>query len=251
MPSLGSHLATAYGLANRLGHPYIDNDRGAYYLGSTAPDIRVLLKVDRRYTHFFDLDDFCNQDSITRMFEAYPRLADSSTLDSGTRAFIAGYLTHLLMDEHYIQTIYRHFFGERSALGGGLWANVLDRVLQYEMNRRELENGTALSEIRNAIDETESHIRVDFIDSSFWSEWREFTRGITYQSPDWERFPRVMHIHLRRAGFSDEAIERVAQNPPELVQEALTHVDLNRIDQYIEEATELATDRLRSYLPTL
>ena len=67
MPSLGSHLASAYGLADRLGHPHIDADRGAYYLGSTAPDIRVLLKVDRRHTHFFDLDDFGEQDSVARM----------------------------------------------------------------------------------------------------------------------------------------------------------------------------------------
>ena len=33
--------------------------------------------------------------------------------------------------------------GERSALGGDLWANVLDRALQYEMNRRELEDEAA------------------------------------------------------------------------------------------------------------
>ena len=249
MPSLGSHLASAYGLAARLGHPHIEADRGAYYLGSTAPDIRVLMRVDRRHTHFFDLDDFEEQDSVGRMFEAYPHLGDAAALDPSTRAFVAGYVTHLLMDEHYIQTIYRHFFGERSPLGGDLWANVLDRALQYEMNRRELENADALAEIRAAIGASEAELGIDFIQSRLWPEWRDFTRGITYQRPDWERFPRVMQIHLRRAGFSDEEIDRVAQDPPNLVREVFDHVDEVRLDRYLEEATELASERLRIYLP--
>ena len=251
MPSLGSHLASAYGLADRLGHPHIHADRGAYYLGSTAPDIRVLLKVDRRHTHFFDLENLEAQDSVAQMFEQHPHLGEAAGLDSGTRAFVAGYLTHLLMDEHYIQTIYRRFFGERSTLGGDLWANILDRALQYEMNRRELEDEAALGEIRTAIDATEAAIAVGFIESRLWPEWRDFTRGITHQRPDWERFPRVMQIHLRRAGFSDEEIDRFADNPPELVQQALDHVDERRVDRYIEEATELAAERLRDYLPPL
>ena len=92
MPSLGSHLASAYGLADRLGHPYIDADRGAYYLGSTAPDIRVLLRVDRRLTHFFELDEFERQDSVARMFEEHPQLRDAASLNESTRAFVAGFV---------------------------------------------------------------------------------------------------------------------------------------------------------------
>lgn len=248
MPSLGSHLASAYGLADRLGHPYIDADRGSYYLGSTAPDIRVLLRVDRRLTHFFELDDFERQDSVARMFEEHPQLRDAASLNESTRAFIAGYVTHLLMDEHYIQSVYRRFFGERSTLGGDLHANLLDRALQYEMNRRELEDDAALAEIRTAIDATEAAISVGFIESQLWPEWRDFTRGITYQRPDWERFPRVMQIHLRRGGFSDEEIERVTANPSILVGEALAHVSEDQVARYLDEATELAFDRLVEYL---
>ena len=48
MPSLGSHMARARALADRLRLPEIDADRGAYYLGSTAPDIRVITRMDRR-----------------------------------------------------------------------------------------------------------------------------------------------------------------------------------------------------------
>ena len=251
MPSLGSHLACARALADRLGHPGIDADRGAYYLGATAPDIRALLRVDRRRTHFFDLGESAAQDSVARMFEEHPRLGDAAGLDPATRAFVAGYLTHLLMDEHYIQSVYRRFFGEGSALGGDLRANVLDRALQYEMNRRELEDGAALAEIRAAIDATAAAMRVGFIESRNWPQWREFTREITLQRPDWERFPRVMLIHLRRGGFSEDEIERVSRDPAALVREAVGHVGERRVGRYLDEAAELAADRLRAYLPPL
>lgn len=250
MPSLGSHLTAAYGLATRLGNPHIEADRGAYYLGSTAPDMRILMRVDRRLTHFFDLEDFGEQDSTARMFEEHPELGDAVGLDPATCAFIAGYITHLLMDEHYIQTIYRSYFGVRSELGGDMWANLLDRALQYEMNRRELEDDEALTDVRNAIDASQSTVGVRFIDSELWPEWRDFTRGITHQRPDWERFPRVMQIHLRRAGFTDEQIEEIGDNPPEIVHEAFEHVSDERIARYLEEATELAFERLNQYLPS-
>jgi len=153
------------------------------------------------------------------------------------------------MDEHYIQSVYRVFFGERSPLGGDLWANVLDRSLQYEMNRRDLEDDAALTDVRKAIDASQSTVGVPFIEEELWPEWRDFTRGITHQRPDFERFPRVMQIHLRRVGFSDERIEEIGNDPPQIINEAFEAVNEERLSQYLEEATELAHDRLRLYLP--
>lgn len=211
--------------------------------------MRILMRVDRRLTHFFELSDFEPQDSIARMFEAHPELGNAVDLDPGMRAFIAGYMTHLLMDEHYIQSVYRAFFGEGSPLGGDLWANVLDRSLQYEMNRRDLEDDAALADVRKAIDASQSAVGLPFIDDELWPEWRDFTRGITHQRPDFERFSRMMQNHLRRVGFSEERIEEIGNDPPQIINEAFEAVSEERLDQYLEEATELAFDRLREYLP--
>lgn len=250
MPSLGSHLASAYGLATRLGSRHIDADRGAYYLGSTAPDMRILMRADRKLTHFFELNELKPQDSIARMFEAHPELGDAVSLDPAMRAFIAGYMTHLLMDEHYIQTVYRVFFGEDSPLGGDVWANILDRSLQYEMNRRDLEDDAALADVRKAIDASQSMVGLPFIEEELWPEWRDFTRGITHQRPDFERFGRVMQNHLRRVGFSEERIEEIGNDPPQVIDEAFKAVSDERLSQYLEEATDLAFDRLREFLPS-
>src|SRR5262245_18161367 len=129
MPSIGSHLASARLIADRLRHRGIDADRGAYYFGSTAPDLRTMARMDREATHFFTLDDLEAQDSIARMFAAHPELADPSALNDETRAFMAGYLTHLLLDERYIERIYREYFGVASKFGTDERGNLLDRVL--------------------------------------------------------------------------------------------------------------------------
>ena len=50
-------------------------------------------------------------------------------------------------------------------------------------------------------------------------------------------------------GSADEDIEEVANNPPQIVHEAIEHVSEQRLGRYLEEATELAFERLREYLP--
>src|SRR4051812_34188154 len=118
MPALGSHLASARQVAERLSHRDVDVDRGAFYLGATAPDIRIITRGPREDTHFFTLDELAAQDSIARMLAANPRLANVAELDEVTRSFMAGYLTHLILDEHYIERMYREYFGATSMLKG-------------------------------------------------------------------------------------------------------------------------------------
>ena len=120
MPPLVLHAASAKKIADRLQLHLLDEERGQVYLGSTAPDIRVITGFDRRRTHFFDLDDFEEQSGVETFFHAYPCLGNSSAISAATAAFVAGYLTHLVMDETWIKTIYRPYFGERSSLGGSL-----------------------------------------------------------------------------------------------------------------------------------
>ena len=69
MPSLGSHMVRACTLAEKLSLPEIDADRRSFYLGSTAPDIRVITKGDRADTHFYNLEDLNSQDSVADMLE--------------------------------------------------------------------------------------------------------------------------------------------------------------------------------------
>ena len=58
MPPLGLHTAVAKEVADRLRHRLLQDEAGSLYLGSTAPDIRIITRWERERTHFFDLSCF-------------------------------------------------------------------------------------------------------------------------------------------------------------------------------------------------
>lgn len=244
MPSLGSHLASARLLADRLAHADIDADRGAYYLGATAPDLRLITRGEREDTHFFTLDDLEAQDSVARLFATHPRLATPADLTGETRAFMAGYLTHLLMDQHYIERIYRSYFGVASKFGEDPRGNLLDRVLQYELDRREREQD-ALAGVREAMAATSAAAEVDFIARDTLLRWRDAAVDIASHPPTWDRFVRMATRHLDR---SEEEAERLVRDIPDLLRDTLDHVTQERVDAFLEETTAATADRLREYL---
>jgi hypothetical protein len=244
MPSLGTHLASARLLADRLAHRHIEADRGAYYLGATAPDVRLITRGEREETHFFKLDEFEEQDSIARMLATHPRLADPSGLSTETRAFMAGYLTHLLLDERYIERIYRSFFGAASKFGDDPRGNLLDRVLQYELDRREREDG-ALAGVREAMAETTASPDLDFIARETLQRWQEAAVDMASHPPTWDRFVHTATRHLDR---SEEEAERLAREVPDLLRDTLDHVTQERVEAFLDESTQAAAERVREYL---
>jgi len=248
MPSLGSHLGRSHDIAARIGDAAIDRYRGCFYLGATAPDIRVMLRIDRQHTHFFDLDEFAPQDSVARMLEAQPHLAEADRLDEQTRAFVTGYLTHLLMDEHYIQTVYRDLFGERSSLGGDLRANILDRALQYEMNRRELAESAVMNDVRAALAQAAAPGNLGFLTAEWLTDWIEVAAQIAGQPPTLERLPQMITRHMERAGYTPEQIEATLSDGEALIGEAMTYASEPRVARYLDEAVEIAIARARAYL---
>ena len=99
MPPLAIHTVIAKQMAERLCVPALDEQRGNVYLGSTAPDIRVITRWDRQRTHFFDIHNFDDQSSARAFLDNNPALADAGVLSQNTQAFLAGYLSHLFVDE--------------------------------------------------------------------------------------------------------------------------------------------------------
>ena len=247
MPSLGSHLGMAHRAADRIGDALVDRHRGAFYLGATAPDIRILLRCDRERTHFFELDHFEPQDSVAGLLTAHPHLA-AGEIEGETRAFVAGYITHLLMDQHYIQGVYRAYFGAHSPLSGDLRANVLDRAFQYELNRRELAETGTMAAVRAALDRCEVPTDLGFLDAGDLAEWLEVAVDVAGQPPDLGRLPRMITRHMEMAGYGPEEIERELGNGDVLLREAMEHVGEDVADRFYEQAQQLATDRVREFL---
>ncbi len=248
MPSLGSHMARARAVADRLRLRDIDVDRGSYYFGATAPDIRVITRLDREFTHFYRLDDFERQDSVRRMFEENPGLAQPAGLDAATTAFVAGYITHLVLDERYIEDVYRPQFGHDSPIADDPRRNVLDRALQYELDRRDREDRDGMLAVRDALMSCAPPHDIPFIDDEHLVQWRAVAADVAAQEPDYSRFRRMMVRHLAAAGLSEDEIDTYCDTPEALVRSAFDHVTDERIDRFWAEADAEMFERVREYL---
>jgi len=249
MPPLGLHMTIARELALQLRSPVIDAERGAYYLGATTPDIRVLTRWDRERTHFFNLDDFGEQQGVHRLFEQEPALRDASALNPATASFMAGYLSHLEMDESYICEIYRPSFGERSKLRDQMMANVMDRILQFELDRKDREDFEKVAEIQRAVAESAVEVSVGFIARDTLLEWRKITVEVLNHPPTWDRFSRIASRHLQAAGVEgEEQLERFMEGVPDLLDRTMAHVGEERVREYLHGAKSRALRTIREYL---
>ena len=182
------HLSIAEEVITRLRHTVMERNRGSYYLGCTAPDIRFFIGASREDTHFLSLDSEEGESGVMPMFEAYPDLARAADLNDATRAFIAGYLSHLVTDESWIYCIYRPYFGESSPLAGDPMANLMDRVLQFELDRRERINNCSISRINEHLIGSDTGVEVRFIENRYLTRWLEFVHMATTRKPNWEDF---------------------------------------------------------------
>ena len=251
MPPLVTHMIAAVRAGGQVDgqDAPLDRRNGDYLLGATTPDIRVLTRWDRERTHFFDIYNDGHQDCVENFFSAHHMFRDPSRLSAQTRAWVAGYLTHVIMDQEYVLQIYRPFFGSRSVLGGNSHANLLDRVLQYELDRRERESGERMHELRHALFGSAVEIDAGFVDRPLLSQWRDTTAAMTEHPPDWERFSFIASRHLRSAGIESESgLREFMETIPQLLDDTLSHVHQNALDGFFESTTERTSAVLREWL---
>ncbi len=188
MPALALHAAVAKRIAGQLGRRALDADPGSLYLGSTAPDIHILMRWERGRTHFFDLQNLGEQSAVAAMFEAYPALTCPAELSPPTVAFVCGYISHLVMDEIWINEVYRPFFSRSSSLADDRRADFMDRALQYELDRQARADRQAMSHIVKELARPAQDLAVNFIDGGALVRGRELMTDSLNHSPDWERF---------------------------------------------------------------
>ncbi len=249
MPPLGLHMTVARDLARELKQPAIEAERGAYYLGATTPDIRIITRWDRARTHFFDLNEFEEQSGVHRLFEQEPALRDAASLNAATAAFVAGYISHLVMDERYICEIYRPVFGAGSKLRGDVRANIMDRVLQFELDRRDREDEEKVDEIKTALAESAVEVSVGFIARDQLLEWRKISVDVLSHPPTWDRFHRLAGRYLAAAGIEgDEQMQQFMDDVPALLETTIECVGTERIREYLSSASAEARRKMKEYL---
>jgi hypothetical protein len=190
-----------------------------------------------------------HQDSVEGFFAAYPHLAQPERLSPATLAFVAGYVSHLTLDERYIEDLYRPHFGQATALGGPAGAALMDRMLQYELERRRREEPETAAEIRIALEECSLAADVGFLDRETLLRWQTVAIDVTRHPPDWQRFRHQGGRHVPGLDLSSEgALDDFLQRVPDLLQQTIDHVSTAHVEAYVEQATATAVLAIRRYV---
>ena len=249
MPPIGLHLVLADRLADALGDAGVADNLGPFLLGATAPDIRVITREDRRLTHFFDLSVDDHQDSVGEFLAAHDHLVDPTSLNPETRGFVAGYISHLIMDEVYITRVYREYFRQHDEMGGSIRANVMDRLLQFDLERTFGNDPVLTDRLCNALSCTLENVNVGFIEPDTLEQWRGVTKDVAERNMDWEHMRGMIANHLRRAGLDDgAAASEFLDSLPELLDETIAHVTNAEVDGFIERSLDAAAGAVEAYL---
>jgi hypothetical protein len=249
MPHLVFHMSVARELAGRVKSLIIDNERGAYYMGATGPDMHILSGSKRHSSHFFDLDCIEDQNCVEAFFDTYPELRDSKALSPRTAAFVGGYLTHLVIDEIWITDIYRPFFGPQSLLGGDPQANIIDRVLQYDMDLRRRQEREVMAEIRAVLLASLLDVQVKFVDNATLQRWRDVAADMLSRPPNWDRFRYLAGRFLRSAGVeTEQELDEFLKTVPEILRKARVQVGDEKMDVTVRKMMTLSLKTLRDYV---
>jgi len=249
MPALALHAAIAKRIADQIRYPVLDAEPGSLYLGATAPDIHILMRWDRKRTHFFDLGNFEEQSAVAAMFEVHPALAHPAELSPPAVAFVCGYISHLVVDEIWINDIYRPFFGRSSPLAGDQRANVMDRVVQYELDREARADREAMFHIVKKIAGPIVNLKVSLVNGSALQLWRELMVEMLNHPPDWKRFRFFGGRALMAVGIdTPQAFVEFVKTLPDLAAEATDYLGREKVEAFLEKSVDQGGEAIKEYL---
>jgi hypothetical protein len=250
MPPICIHLSIAREAADMLGHPIVDRNLGSYLIGATFPDVHIIIAdYQREKTHFFDLEREMSENGVATLFKEHPGLADNESLDSSTKSFVAGYLSHLVTDEVWIFDIYRPCFGLSSPLGEDSMANMLDRLLQFELDCRERYDRAKMEEIRTLVCDWEPRVELDFVDIVALKRWQEVVCTATTREPNLAFFPYfARRFLLPRHKIEPEQLEQFLSSLPAKVEWAIQYVTPERLTSFKEKAVSQSVVVAKEYL---
>ena len=250
MPNLPMHIYLCQQVATELDWGYAHDHPGAAYLGSTTPDIRAMTKWDRARTHFSDLSVREIGAGVRRMFELHPHLAGSDNgLTPPTRAFLLGYVSHLVADEVWITTMFRpHFAAGNRITDTDVEAHIWDRALQLDMDNAVLSDNGGLSAQNDAIAALEQMPALDFLQDELIDEWRGWVARLLGWDFTWERLKRALNRMYRDDDEVQQVVDGFLANMPRSLERVYERVPRALIDDYRRRVIDETKTQAREFL---
>ena len=247
MPNLPTHIHFSFESLGKYNDLDLSKNLDVYLLGSTAPDIRVITKQDRSFYHFVKLDFDGVGDGIRNMQSFHPQLNYLREKDSHTRSFMAGYASHLILDETWITKMFRPFFSDVNLFGDRNQGLILDRALQMQLDKsywKTLEQNLA------HVESCEIEVDVEFLRKEPLKEWQTWISTLLNREFSWDRLEFMANriakgnsqhpaVGLAKDFIADPAggVDDILEKLPNGILEEFSNQSLENIAKALKEFT--------------
>ncbi len=249
MPNLTAHIDIALECADALKHPAIQQNLGAFVLGSCSPDIRIVTRGPRDNTHFVSIHNDVLGAGPAAMFQEHPSLSKPDGHSGRTVAFLAGYVCHLLTDEAWIIKVYRPFFGNRAMYPDEMLANVVDRALQLDMDRLAQDRREGFRKVTPILADANQGVSVAFLDDASLAEFRQRVSEATERPFTWERLVGMARRQYPQNSAAQDMAQRFLDDIPNTLEQAYQRVPRQAIRAYRDTIVHEWSQRMKAYLP--
>jgi hypothetical protein len=250
MPNLPMHIYLADQVAEQLDRSYVFDHMGAYYLGSTAPDIRAMTRWPREQTHFAPLSVEEVGTGTSTMFRMHPELQED--MSPASRAFLAGYVCHLASDEVWITSVFRPHFdtAEESRLTDDqVEANIWDRAMQLDMDRQALPQISGDCHPEKWLPCSDHNVAMPFFDKGLLGEWKDRVGRFQVWEFTWERLKGALNRLYRDDEDVRKTVDRFIEGIPRNMEELYEKVPEGNVSAYQERALAATITQVREFIP--
>jgi hypothetical protein len=216
--------------------------RGAFLFGTIAPDVQTVSGQTREATHFFTLPLTDARPAHQLLFADHPALAHVDSLPPAQAAFIAGYASHLALDELWIAQVFSPYFGPEAEWGTFRERLLIHNVLRTWLDQRD--QSRLGDDVRETLAQVEPHGWLPFVSDLHLSLWRdeitaELAPGATI---------RTAEVFAERLRVPPAEIHRILESPDELQRRVLVHVPAGCVDRFYADARTESVRLIAEYL---
>jgi len=245
VPNLPTHIYIAQSALDKINDVSIRKYEAFYLLGATAPDIKALSKIPREQSHFVQVNSFTNiGDGSRLLLKQNPYIKSVSGM---YKAFWAGYISHLILDETWIIKMYRTKFAHSVDKSNHDYLQIMDRAAQLHLDKIAYAHNHNWVKI---LDEIDCELQIPFIPNAKLDDWREFLISHIDAGFNWERI-NFMANRIASGNKNHPALhyaDNFIKNLPESINEIYKYVPEYRIRYFLHHGKETVIKALEQYL---
>lgn len=220
----------------------LSDDLSAFLFGNVAPDVQAVSNYTREDTHFFSIDNVGKNVAYEEMLAKYKELSDVRRLSSMRAAFVAGYLTHLLLDQAWIIEVFNPVFGKTAN-----WGEFRDRLFLHNVLRTFLDH--------RDYERLPSDINQKFALTMFSTQWLPFVENIHFDR--WHKFlleqladgssPKTIEVFAARTGRKSEDFEEILLSDDVMEEKIFSRVSRTSLEKFRKRALDNSIVMLNCY----